>query len=130
MQVVIWVLVAIAAVVIGRQAGQWLFTGKKKVTGLKRSAQTLAIALRSQGLTRLPAALEEFVIGDVDDLLVSIKDFATIVGAGNESIIKELEATYDRVLGEKLKTPEGRAVVAAKLAEAVKLAAEIAVVVK
>ena len=109
MNVVIWVLVAIAAVIIGRQAGQWLFTGKKQISGLKRAAQSLAIALRAQGLTRTPAALEEFVIGDVDDLLVSIKDFATIVGAGNEAIIKELEATYDRVLGEKLKTPEGRA---------------------
>ena len=95
---------------------------KKDVSGLKRFAQTLAIILREHGLKRLPAVLEEFVGGDVDDLFESIKEFAVMLKGGNEAIVKELDGTFERMLYIKLSTPKGRAVLAARLVEAEKIA--------
>ena len=59
-------------------------------------------------------------------MIEKIRDLSKLVQAGNEAIVKELEATYERVLAVKLSTPEGRAVLKAKLAEAEKIAVEIA----
>ena len=125
LQIVTWVLVAIAALLIGREAGKWLFGAHKNLANLKRSAQSLSIALRDAGLKRLPSILEEFVVGDVPDLLAAINDMAVVAKAGNEAILKELEGTFDRVLDVKLNSPEGRALIKAQLqaAEAVAVAA-------
>ena len=49
------------------------------------------------GLKRLPAVLEEFVVGDVDDLFESIKEFAVMLKGGNEAIVKELDGTFERM---------------------------------
>lgn len=129
MTLAIYFVVAVAALVVGRELGKWIFKGKKDVSQLKRSMQTLAIALREHGLRRLPTALEEAVVGDLDDVFASIKDFATVVKSGNETILKELDGTFERCLGVKLSTPEGRAVVEAKLKEAAKAAVVVAKIV-
>jgi hypothetical protein len=81
---------------------------------------------RAHGLCKLPAVLEEFVVGDVPDLLHSIDEFAIMLKSGNETIIKELEGTFDRMLGVKLDSPEGRALLRARLQEAEKIAVEVA----
>ena len=65
----------------------------------------------------MPALLEDFAVGDVNDLLEKIHDTAKLVEAGNDAIEKELEATYENVLAKKLATPEGMALVKAKIAE-------------
>ena len=127
LQVALWIGLAVVAVLVGKEVGKRLFAGKKNLTSLKRSSQTLAIALREHGLKRLPEVLEEFTVGDVDDLLTSIKDFATVVKAGNEAIVRELDGTFERMLGVKLRSPEGRAWLKAQLAEAEKVALEVAV---
>ena len=82
----------------------------------KRAAQVLAIKLRAAGLKLLPSLLEDFAVGDVNDLLQKIHDMAKLVESGNDAIEKELEATYENVLDKKLATPEGMALVKAKIA--------------
>jgi hypothetical protein len=114
--VVIWILAAIACVLVGREIGKWLFGKNEALTAKKRSAQVLAIKLRAAGLKLLPSLLEDFAVGDVNDLLQKIHDTAKLVESGNDAIEKELESTYESVLDTKLATPEGMALVKAKIA--------------
>ena len=46
--------------------------------------------------------LEDLVVGDAYDMIEKIRDVSKLVQAGNEAIVKELEATYERVLAVKL----------------------------
>jgi hypothetical protein len=114
--VVIWILAAVACVLVGREIGKWLFGKNEALTAKKRSAQVLAIKLRAAGLKLLPSLLEDFAVGDVNDLLQKIHDTAKLVESGNDAIEKELESTYESVLDKKLATPEGMALVKAKIA--------------
>ena len=124
--IVLWVLAIVGCLVIGREVGKWLFGKNTKLQAAKRAAQALAIKLREYGLRLIPSVLEDLVVGDAYDMIEKIRDVSKLVQAGNEAIVKELEATYERVLAVKLATPEGRAVIKAKLAEAEKIAVEIA----
>jgi hypothetical protein len=126
LQVVIWIVVGIAALVVGKEVGKWLFGAKQNLTNARRAVQSLAISLRQAGLVRVPEVFEEFVVGDVPDLLLGLEDLAKLLKAGNETILKELDQTFERVLGVKLSTPEGRAVIKAKLDEAAKVAVVVA----
>ncbi|MGD0900452.1 MAG: hypothetical protein ABR915_21680 [Thermoguttaceae bacterium] len=114
--VVLLILVALVCVLLGREAGKYLFGVNEKLVEKKRAAQALAIRLRAAGLTLLPKLLEDFVVGDVSDLLTKIHDLAKLVEAGNDAIEKDLEATYENVLDTKLATPEGMALIKAKIA--------------
>ena len=102
--------------VVGREVGKWLFGKDEKLTAKKRAAQVLARKLRDAGLKLLPALLEDFAVGDVNDLLEKIQDTAKLVESGSDAIEKELEATYENVLTKKLATPAGMALVKAKIA--------------
>jgi hypothetical protein len=126
MSPVLWILAVVGCIVIGREIGKWLFGKNTKLHAAKRAAQTLSIKLREFGMKLIPSLLDDLVVGDAYDMIERIRDLSKVVQAGNDAIIKELEATYDRVLAVKLSTPEGRAVLKAKLAEAEKVAVEIA----
>ncbi len=115
--VVIWILAVVVAVLVGREVGKWLFGQNAKLMQKKRSAQVLAAKLRDNGLRLLPALLEDFAVGDVQDMVEKIHDVAKLVESGSDAIEKELEATYENVLTKKLATPEGLALVKAKIAE-------------
>ncbi len=115
--VVIWILAVVVAVLVGREVGKWLFGQNAKLMQKKRSAQVLAAKLRDNGLRLLPALLEDFAVGDVQDMVEKIHDVAKLVESGSDAIEKELEATYQNVLAKKLATPEGLALVKAKIAE-------------
>jgi len=115
--VVIWILAVVVAVLVGREVGKWLFGENAKLMQKKRAAQVLAAKLRDNGLKLLPALLEDFAVGDVQDMVEKIHDVAKLVESGSDAIEKELEATYQNVLAKKLATPEGLALVKAKIAE-------------
>lgn len=121
--VVIWILAAVVCVLVGREIGKWLFGKNEVLMAKKRSAQVLATKLRDAGLKLLPALLEDFAVGDVNDLLQKIHDTAKLVESGSDAIEKELEATYENVLAKKMATPEGMALIKAKIAEVEKAAA-------
>jgi hypothetical protein len=61
--------------------------------------------------------LEDFAVGDAQDMVEKIHDVAKLVESGSDAIEKELEQTYENVLGRKLGTPEGMALIKAKIAE-------------
>ena len=115
--VVIWILAAVCAVLVGREVGKRLFDVNAKLMTKKRAAQVLAAKLRDNGLKLLPALLEDFAVGDVQDMVEKIHDVAKLVEAGSDAIEKELEQTYENVLAKKLATPEGMALIKAKIAE-------------
>jgi len=115
--VVIWILAVAVAVLVGREVGKWLFGTNEKLMTKKRAAQKLAGILRDNGLRLLPALLEDFAVGDVQDMVEKIHDVCKIVDAGSDAILKELEQTYENVLTRKLATPEGLAYIKARIAE-------------
>jgi hypothetical protein len=114
--VVIWILAAVVAVLVGREVGKRLFDVNVKLMAKKRAAQVLAGKLRDNGLRLLPSLLEDFAVGDVQDMVEKIHDVAKLVEAGSDAIEKELESVYERVLDAKLTKPEGLALVKAKIA--------------
>jgi len=114
--VVIWILAAVCAVLVGREVGKWLFGENAKLMQKKRAAQVLSGKLRAAGLKWIPALLEDFAVGDVQDMVEKIHDLAKLVEAGSDAIEKELEATYENVLARKLASPEGLALIKAKIA--------------
>lgn len=116
--VVIWILAVALAVLVGRDVGKWLFGANEKLMAKKRAAQKLAGKLRDAGLRLIPALLEDFAVGDVQDMVEKIHDVGKIVDAGGDAIERELQGTFDNVLAKKLATPEGRALIKAKIAEA------------
>ena len=115
--VVIWILAAVVAVLVGREVGKRLFDVNAKLMVKKRAAQVLAAKLRDNGLKLLPALLEDFAVGDVQDMVEKIHDVAKLVESGSDAIEKELEQTYENVLARKLATPEGMALIKAKIAD-------------
>ena len=115
--VVIWILAAVVAVLVGREVGKRLFDVNAKLMAKKRAAQVLAAKLRDNGLKLLPALLEDFAVGDVQDMVEKIHDVAKLVESGSDAIEKELEQTYENVLAKKLATPEGLAYIKARIAE-------------
>ncbi len=125
-QAVTAVLVVVGCVVVGKYLGRKLFKTKKEISGVKRAAQKWSVALREGGLKRIPNMLDDFVVGDVDDLFQGFKDFATMLKDGNEVVTKELEGAFDRSFTAKLRTPEGRAMVKVRLEMAETVATEVA----
>jgi hypothetical protein len=115
--VVIWILAAVVAVLVGREVGKRLFDVNAKLMAKKRAAQVLAAKLRDNGLKLLPSLLEDFAVGDVEDMVEKIHDVAKLVESGSDAIEKELEQTYENVLARKLATSEGMALIKAKIAE-------------
>ena len=114
---VIWILAVAVCVLVGRDLGKWLFGANEKLMTKKRAAQKLATVLRDNGLKLLPSLLDDFAVGDVQDMVEKIHDVAKLIDAGSDAIVKELEATYENVLAKKLATPEGLAYIKAKIAE-------------
>lgn len=120
------VLALALAIFVGRDLGKWLFGANEKLVETKLAAQKLATILRSYGLKYLPSMLDSLVMGNVPQMFETIKDLAKIIEAGNEAILKELEATYEAVLQKKLSTPEGLSFLKMKVAEAEKTLANAA----
>jgi len=110
--VVIWILAAVVAVLVGREVGKRLFDVNTKLMAKKRAAQVLAAKLRDNGLKLLPALLEDFAVGDVQDMVEKIHDVAKLVEAGSDAIEKELErlisgAKLAHALGLKVNAGHG-----------------------
>jgi len=113
---VILVLIAL----VGFLGAKWLFKKDTEVENRRRGAAKLAACLKAYGLQRIPEFLIDYSVGDYSGMAEKIKGLAEMFLAGEESVVKEFDAVYDRVLVEKLKTEAGRALIASKLADATK----------
>ena len=109
-------LIIAVCLYLGNTAGKWLFGKNSKLEAQRKAALSLAIAMREYGLTWLPQMLEDFAVADVSDMIEKMHDMAKLVQSGNGTIMQDLEKTYERVLDKKLATPEGLALIKAKIA--------------
>ena len=115
--VVIWILSACVSLFVGFEVVKWALGANKKLEAKKRSAQALAAKLRDAGLKLIPQLLDDFVIGDWQDAADRIHEFARLVEVGGDAAItKELDGTFSNMLDAKLATPEGLALIQAKIA--------------
>jgi hypothetical protein len=122
---VIWILALVLCLFVGREIGKWMFGVSEKMVQKKKAAQVLATELRANGLKIIPQLLEDFAIGNVNDMLQKIYDLSKLVESGSDAIKKELEETYESVLDAKMQTAEGMALLKSKIAEVEKAAAEM-----
>lgn len=111
---VILVLIAL----VGFLGAKWLFKKDTEVENRRRGAAKLAACLKSYGLVRIPEFLIDYSVGDYSGMAEKIEALAEMFLAGEEAVVKEFDTVFERVLVEKLKTEAGRALIAAKLADA------------
>jgi hypothetical protein len=109
------VLIIGACLYVGNFVGKWLFGKNAKLEQYRKAALRLSIAMREFGLTWLPQPFEDFAIGNGDDLIEKMHDMFKLVESGTDAIMQDLEATFERVLDKKLSTPEGLALIKAKI---------------
>jgi hypothetical protein len=109
------ILVLVPAV--GFLAAKWLFQKDTEIENRRRGAAKLAAVLQTYGLTKTPEFLIDYSVGDYSGMTHKIADLARLFLSGEEHVVKEFQHVFERVLEAKLRSAEGRAYVAAKLAE-------------
>jgi len=114
-------LVVLALVVlVGWLAAKWLFQKDTEVENRRRGAAKLAAALKAYGLSKIPDFLIDYSVGDYSGMAEKMKALAEMFLGGEQHVITEFDAVFERVLAQKLLTEAGRALIAAKLGDAVK----------
>ncbi|WP_254509869.1 hypothetical protein [Anatilimnocola floriformis] len=98
--------------------GKWLFTKDTEIEARRRAAMQITGKLEGFGLKRLPRITGAYAIGDYSLLAHELKAFADILIGDATALMKEFDEVFTNVLRIKLQTPEGKALVAAKLADA------------
>ncbi len=104
---------------------KWIFTKDTEIENRRRAAAKLAAKLQSIGLKRTPEFLIDYSVGDYSGMANKIHNLADLFLAGDEPLLAEVDTVFRSVLDAKLKTEEGRAFLAAKLAEATKALAPV-----
>jgi len=112
------VLSAVIALAGGAYGAKWAFGKDTEVEARRRAAFQLAGTLKVYGLNKIPAFLGDYAVGDYSGMFEQIHDLAKLALSGDDAILKEFDQVYANVLNAKLGTPEGRALLAAKLAAA------------
>jgi len=115
------VIVALIAAV-GFLGAKWLFKKDTEIENRRRGAARLAASLKAYGLVKIPEFLIDYSVGDYSGMAEKMKSLAEMFMSGESAVVSELDAVYERVLAEKLKTEAGRALVASKLSDAKKVA--------
>ena len=99
---------------------KWLCTKDTEIENRRRAAARLAAKLQAIGLKKTPEFLIDYSVGDYSGMANKIQMLAELFLAGDEPVLAEVETVFRSVLDSKLKTEEGRAFIAAKLAEVTK----------
>jgi len=114
----LWTVFVIAIVILACfLLGTVLFRRDEVREDRRRSAAQLAGVLQRFGLKRLPNVLIDYSVGDYSGMAKRIHSFIEMFGEGEEAVIKEFDEVFDRVLEVKLKSPEARAYIQARLNE-------------
>lgn len=99
-------------------AAKWLFRKDTEIENRRRAAAQMAATLRGLGLKQIPTFLVDYSVGDYSGMAHSIGETARLFMSGEDAVLREFSEVFANLLEAKLKTEEGRLVIAAKLAEA------------
>jgi len=115
-------LIAIVVVVTvsGYKLGTLVYKKDTKIEDAKRNLIKLARILAGMGLVKTPELLEDIVVSDVSGVVHKVKEVVELFLSSEDAVIAEFEKVFDNVLAAKLKSEAGRALIAAKLADAAK----------
>jgi len=105
---------------LGYFIGKWLFTKDTEIENRRRAAAKLAAKLQAVGLRKPPEFLIDYSVGDYSGMARKIQTIAELFLGGEEPVLAEVETVFRNVREAKLKSEEGRAYIAAKLAEVTK----------
>jgi hypothetical protein len=112
------VLASIVAVGVAFVVGRLLFRFDTKVEDQRRNASRLAGILSALGLRKLPEFLLDYSVGDYSGMAEKIGELVRLFLEGEGAVVKEFSQVFDSLLAAKLSTEDGRAYIAAKLADA------------
>jgi hypothetical protein len=100
---------------------KWLFQRDTDVENRRRAAAKLAAKLQEAGLKKVPDFLVDYSVGDYSGMANKMRTLAELFLAGEDPVLAEVESVFSNLLTAKLQTEEGRAFIAAKLAEVTKV---------
>ncbi len=90
-----------------------------EVEDRRRGAANLAGVLKSTGLKKIPDFLISYSVGDYSGMANDIKDLAKLFLDGEAAVLAEFKDVFTNLLEAKLGNEEGRAFIAARLADKV-----------
>ena len=114
-------VILVLVVAVGFLASKWLFQKNTEREDRRRGAAKLAAVLTNYGLVQLPNLLIDYSVGDYSGMAERIKQLTQTLLAGEDVVVKEFDQVFTRVLTQKLQTETGRALIAAKLSDAVRV---------
>jgi len=114
------VLVCVVMLIAGFFGVRWLFKKDEEIEDRRRGAAKLAGVLSKLGLKRIPEFLIDYSVGDYSGMTEKFAELARLFLDGEGAVVAEFAAVFDSVLEAKLKTEAGRALIAARLADATK----------
>ena len=97
---------------------RFLFRKDTAVEDRRKAAGQLAIVLGRLGLKKIPDFLVDYSVGDYSGMANDIVELTKLFLSGEAAVVEEFNEVYANVLTAKLSTEEGRAYIAARLAEA------------
>lgn len=100
---------------------RWAFKEDTEIENRRRGAAKLAVILSNLGLKKIPAFLIDYSVGDYSGMAVKVIELTKLFLEGEDAVVEEFQQVFDGVLSAKLRTDAGRAFIAAKLSDAVKL---------
>lgn len=111
----IWnLLIAVGVVALGYVGGRFLYKKDTEKEERRRAAFKAAAGLQAQGLTVLPAFLEDYAVGDYSGMAKKLRDAASVLSNPAASQA-EFANVFNKLLQAKLNDPAELA----KIAEAV-----------
>jgi hypothetical protein len=110
----------VIAAAVAYYVGRWFFKLDEKIEDRRRAAGQLAIALAKVGLKRIPEFLLCYSVGDYSGMGEKLIELVRLFLSGEAAVLDEFADVFDNVLKAKLSTEEGRAFIAAKLADSAK----------
>ncbi len=113
------VLLLIVVIAVGYALVSWLFKKDTAREERRRGAAKLAAALGGLGLKKTPEFLIDYSVGDYSGMSHKIKELAETFTGGQAGVLLEFEKVFDNLLTASLRTETGRALIAAKLTDAV-----------
>ena len=98
---------------------KWAFKTDTKIENRRRGAADLASSLKGLGLKKIPAFLIDYSVGDKSGMIHKIGQLAELFLDGEAAVLAEFKDVFMNLLEAKLSSEEGRAFIAARLADRV-----------